>query len=68
MSISLLAMEKIAKKAGVKRISREALKEMREAMEEYASEVAEQCVRVSRHAERKTVTGKDVKFVTKTDG
>lgn len=67
MTISLLSMEKIAKKAGVRRISREALEEMRDAMEEVASEVAEHSVKLSRHAERKTITAKDVRFVAKLD-
>lgn len=61
--ISLLALERIAKKAGVKRISRQALEELREYTGEYAMDVAERAVRLSAHAGRRTVKAADVRFV-----
>lgn len=67
MTISLLAMERAAKKAGAKRISKEALEEMRDAVEEIAAELAERSVRLARHAERKTVTAKDVRFIARVE-
>ena len=62
--LSLLAFERIAKKNGVKRISKEALEETREAIEETGLEIAERAVKVSRFAGKKTVMEEDVKFVT----
>lgn len=61
--ISLLSLERIAKKAGVKRISRKALEELRELVVDYGNDVAEQAVKLSRHAGRKTVKEEDVRFV-----
>ncbi len=60
--ISLLSLERIAKKAGVKRISRKALEEFRELVVDYGNDVAEQAVRLSQHAARKTVKAEDVRF------
>lgn len=57
--------EKIAKKAGIKRISKQALEELRDSIEEYGTAVAEKAVRISKHANRRTILVKDVQFVTK---
>ena len=62
--LSLLAFERIAKKNGVKRISKEALQETREIIEELGLETAEKAVKVSRFAGKKTVMEEDMKFVT----
>ena len=51
--------------AGVKRISREAVEELRDTMDEYATEVAEKAVKVSFHANRRTVKAEDIAFVVK---
>lgn len=61
--LSLLPFERIAKKNGIKRISREALLESRDIMEDIAIDIAERAVQLSRHANRRTVKGEDVKFV-----
>ena len=61
--ISILSLERITKKAGVKRISRKALEELRELVVDYGNDIAEQAVRLSRHAGRKTVKEEDVRFV-----
>jgi len=61
--VSVLSLERIAKNAGVKRISRKALDELREIVMDYGGEIAEQSVRLSRHAMRKTVKEDDVRFV-----
>jgi histone H3/H4 len=55
--------EKIAKKAGAGRISKEALEEIRDIMTERAESISEQAVRISRHAGRKTVMKEDIEFV-----
>ena len=63
--LPLLPFERIARKAGVKRISRDAVEELRDIISEYAMETAEKAVKISRHANRRTVMLEDVKFVTK---
>jgi DNA-binding protein len=65
--LSLLAFERIAKKAGVKRISKEAVEELRDTIEDMGMELAEKAVRISRHAGRRTVMAQDVKFIHKTE-
>jgi histone H3/H4 len=61
--LSLLAFERIAKKNGVKRISKQALEETREIIEEIGLEIAESAVKVSRFAGKKTIMESDVHFV-----
>ncbi len=61
--VSVLSLERIAKKAGVKRISKKALEELREIVVDYGNDIAEQSVKLSRHAARKTVKEEDVRFV-----
>ncbi|MFH1421038.1 MAG: histone [Candidatus Aenigmatarchaeota archaeon] len=63
--LSLLAFEHIAKKAGVKRISKSAVEELRYQMEELARTVARNGVQVSEHAHRNTVMKRDIEFVAK---
>ena len=57
--------ERIAKKAGVKRISKDALEELRDQIEELGMEMAEQAVKISRHAGRRTVKREDVQFIAR---
>ena len=63
--LPLLPFERIARKAGVKRISKDAIEELRDASLEYALELAEKAVKVSQHAGKRTVQEEDVKFVLK---
>lgn len=63
--LPLLPFERIAKKSGVKRISTDASKELQEIISEYATETAERAVKLSKHANRRTVMLEDVRFVTK---
>jgi histone H3/H4 len=58
--------ERIAKGIGIKRISKDAVEELRDCVDELGLEIAEQSVKISRHAGRRTVKLKDVRFVTKT--
>jgi len=60
--LSLSGFEKVAKKAGVKRISKDALEELRDTMEELAFEIARDATLISQHAGRKTVKRRDIKF------
>ena len=59
---ALLPFEKIAKKSGITRISRPAILELKEKIEEDAIDMGEKIVKLSQHAERRTVIEKDVKF------
>ncbi|MBI4895018.1 MAG: NFYB/HAP3 family transcription factor subunit [Candidatus Aenigmarchaeota archaeon] len=64
--MSMLPMtpfERIVKKTGIKRVSREALEEMRDCIEEIAMDMSEQAARISNHAGRKTVREEDMLFV-----
>jgi len=60
-----LSFERIAKKVGIKRISKDALEEIRDIITEEGLDVAERAFRISRHANRKTVMEDDVKFVVR---
>ena len=62
--LQILPFERIAKKVGVSRLSREGAEELREAVEEIATGIAEHATRVALHAGRKTVTREDIEFVT----
>ncbi len=63
--LSLLSFERLAKKVGIKRISKDALEEIRDIVTEEGTEIAERAFRISRHANRRTVMLEDVKFVMK---
>jgi histone H3/H4 len=45
-------------------MTKEALEEVRDIVEEHATEMAEQAVRLSRHSNRKTVMKHDIEFVS----
>jgi len=63
--LPLFPFERIAKKAGAKRISKEALEELRDLTEEYGLEIAEKAVKITKHANRRTVMKQDVLFVVR---
>jgi len=63
--IPLAPFERIFKKAGAERSSEEALKAMREAVEDYAEALAEASIALAKHARRKTVKAEDVKLAAK---
>lgn len=61
----LAPLERIAKKAGAKRVSLSATKALRDALLEYAYRVASEAVIVARHAGRVTVKDKDIRLVVR---
>ena len=65
MPLPLLPFERIAKRAGAKRISKDAVEELRDVIEEYGIEIAERAIKISRHANRRTVMASDIRFVVK---
>ena len=60
--LSILAFERIARAAGVKRISKKALEELRETIEEEGAELAARSIEISRHANPNTVLDRDVQL------
>ena len=63
MHLPMTPFERIVKKNQIKRVSREALEEAREYIEETAIDMAEQAVRLAIHAGRKTVRKQDIEFI-----
>ena len=57
----LAPLEKIAKKAGVERISASAVKALRDAILDKAEQIAADAIAASRHAKRVTVKASDIK-------
>jgi histone H3/H4 len=58
----LAPLERIAKKAGARRVSATAVKAMREAVLDVAETIAADAVAASHHAGRVTVKAKDIKI------
>jgi histone H3/H4 len=63
--IPLAPFERIFKNAGAERTSEEAIKAIREAVEDYAEALADASVSLAKHAGRKTVKPEDVKLAAK---
>ena len=55
----------LARKAGIKRITADAVEELRDAVDEYGMAIAERAVKLSRHANRRTVMGEDVRLAAR---
>ncbi len=60
--LPLAPMERILKKAGANRVSKEACVEFASVLEEIAFELAAETGSLAKHAGRKTVLAKDVKL------
>ena len=58
-------LERVAKKACKKRISKEAMRIMREYVLDDASDRAKEIAELTNHSGRKTVLRQDVEFITK---
>jgi histone H3/H4 len=57
------AIERIAKKCGVNRVSADAIKELQIAADEIGLELVREAAAVARHAKRKTILKEDIKLV-----
>lgn len=60
--LPIAAVERIARKAGVERISAEALEELTVSVEEIAAELVREIETIAKHAGRRTVNAEDVKI------
>ena len=67
-NFGLPAMYRILKKAGAERVSDESAKELGRILEDIGVEIAKNAVEMSKHANRKTVRGEDVKLAAKASG
>ena len=56
------AIERVARKAGVQRISADAIKELQSTIEELGLELAREAAQAAKYAKRKTIKAKDIKL------
>jgi histone H3/H4 len=61
--LPLAAIERIARKAGARRVSSKAIKELAKTAEEIGLELALEAAQAARHAKRKTILRQDIKLV-----
>ncbi|MFH0929322.1 MAG: histone [Candidatus Aenigmatarchaeota archaeon] len=61
--IPLACIERIARKAGARRISAKAINELAKTTEEIGLEIALEASQIAKHAKRKTVFKEDIKLV-----
>jgi histone H3/H4 len=61
--LPLAAIERIARKAGIERISADAIEEISKTIEELGSQLALEAAQDARHAKRKTILKEDIKLV-----
>ena len=62
--LSIRSMERILKKAGAKRVSENASKELRKHLEKEAEKISKKAWKLAVHAKRRTVLKEDVKLAT----
>ena len=63
--LPLAAMDKILKNAGGERVSDKAKTAMKAVLEEIADDIAQQAIKFSMHAGRRTVKADDIKLAAK---
>ena len=68
MELTLQAIRRLIKRAGAKRISDQAVKELARVLEERAKAMLVESKRLSEHAGRRTVMKHDIKMARKTVG
>lgn len=68
MTLPLQPFARLLKKAGAKRVSREAMEELARVIEGRLLEIAKEAVVLTKHAGRKTVTAEDIRLAKKKYG
>jgi histone H3/H4 len=61
--LPLAAIERIARKAGVERISAGAIEELDKTIEELGQDLALEAAQAARHAKRKTILREDIRLI-----
>jgi len=61
--LPLAAIERVARKAGVERISADAIRELNKAIEDLGSDLALEAAQAARHAKRKTILREDIRLI-----
>lgn len=61
--LPLAPIDRLARKAGVERMSADAIEELAKVVEDLGSELTIEAAQVARHAKRKTILRKDIRFV-----
>jgi histone H3/H4 len=64
MSLPNAPIERIIRKAGAERVSKDAVEELKYALEDLADEISADAVNMADHAERNTVKKEDVEMAT----
>lgn len=62
-TLPLAAIERIARKAGIERISADAVAEISKTIEDLGLQLALEAAQAARHAKRKTILREDVRLV-----
>jgi histone H3/H4 len=63
--LPIASLKRVAKRAGAKRISADAARELRDCVQEIAEDLAKDAIRVAQHAGRVTIKKSDIKLVSK---
>jgi len=63
--LPIAPIERIMRKAGADRVSDSAKSALAKGMEERATEISKEAVRLANHAKRKTVRGEDIDIAVK---
>ncbi len=63
--LPIAAVDRIIRKAGAKRVSESAARELAGILEEYAIDIASEAAELSEHAGRKTVRDSDIRLAAK---
>ena len=64
-ALPLAAMEKILKAHGADRVADEAKVELRDYLENFANQIAQDAIRFSLHSGRKTIKSEDIKLAVR---
>ena len=63
--IAVATMHRLCKKAGAKRVSEAAAKELAKALEEIGGRIAKEALDFAIHARRKTIKAEDIEIATR---